>query len=143
MSVAYGKGEKKKATELHSLLIRSLGYCENCGYSCTCPNFPDSHTRDCRLQAAHIISRRYSVTRTMLSNSFSLCASCHRRFTDWPREFSHFITDTWAADYYDQLKELARPTGKVDWSARLIYLKDIKQRMANGLTLKEARELEE
>jgi len=130
MAVAYGTGDKGKATKLHSILIRTTGFCENCGGN----NY---------LQCAHIISRRYSGTRTDLRNAFSLCASCHRRFTDWPREFSHFITDTWAAECYDALKDKANTSVKVDWAIRLAFLKDIQKLMQAGLTLKQARELEE
>ena len=130
MSVAYGKGDKGKATKLHSLIIRSVGFCENCGGN----NY---------LQCAHIISRRYSGTRTDLRNAFCLCASCHRRFTDWPREFSHFITDTWAADIYDDIKAKANASVKVNWSDRLIFLKSADQQLKSGVTLQELRKLEE
>jgi hypothetical protein len=129
MSVSYGKGAKGKATKLHAEIIRALGYCEHCG---------STHI----LQCAHIISRRYSNTRTDLRNAFCLCASCHRRFTDWPREFSHFISDTWAAELYDSLKDKANLSLKVDWDTRLEFLKDIKKRLDSGMSIRELRELE-
>lgn len=126
MAVSYGKGDKAKATKLHSVLIRKIGFCENCRGN----NF---------LQCAHIISRRYSGTRTDLRNAFCLCASCHRRFTDWPREFSHFITDTWAADIYDEIKVKANNSVKVDWSKRLEFLKWAEREMERGATIQELR----
>ena len=132
MSVSYGKGPKGTATRLHSKVIRTLGYCENCGD-------PDYD----KLQAAHIVSRTYSATRTDLRNAFCLCASCHRHFTDWPREFSHFISNTWAQELYDHLKEIARPNTKVDWKERVVFLKEILSQINKGtLTLAEAREME-
>ena len=132
MSVSYGKGDKGKATKLHSELIRKgTAECENCG------------TSDySKLTCAHIVGRRYSSTRTSLNNAFSLCYSCHRKYTDWPREFSHFITDSWAADIYDELKARAYMVTKVDWTKELGFLKEIQSKMKGGLTLKEAREIE-
>ena len=130
MAVSYGKGAKGKATKLHAEIIRALGYCENCG-----SNY--------YLQCAHIISRRYSNTRTDLRNAYCLCASCHRRYTDWPREFSRFISDTWAAELYEQLKDKANLSSKVDWDARLTFLKEAKKRLDAGASIAELRELEE
>lgn len=70
------------------------------------------------LQTSHIISRRYSGTRTDLDNLQCLCAKCHRRFTDFPREFSHWITDSIGADKYEELRVKAESfEGKMDWEA--------------------------
>lgn len=113
MSVSYGKGSKGKATKLHSELVRSIGYCENCG-----------STQN--LQAAHIVGRKYSATRTLICNAYCLCASCHRRYTDWPRDFSHFITTTPAQKYYDEMAFIAKSNNKVDWDERLEILKSYK-----------------
>jgi hypothetical protein len=145
MSVAYGKGAKGKATKLHSIIVRSIGHCEACDYKCSCLD-KWKHTTGCKLQAAHLEGRTASGTRTQLRNAFSLCASCHRKFTDKPLTFSRFVTGTWAQQYRDRLLELSRPmsTGqKMDWdeeSVRLTAMRDdIK---AKRLTIKEARELE-
>lgn len=113
MSNIYGKGDKAKATKLHSLIVRSRGRCERCGeqdYS--------------KLQCAHIISRKYSATRTDENNSWSLCAKCHRRLTDFPREHSHFITDTIGSEAYEVLRERAETVTKLDWSQELARLKE-------------------
>ena len=54
MADIYGKGAKGRATRLHALITRDFGKCMNCGTTNA-------------LQCAHIISRKYSQTRTDLS----------------------------------------------------------------------------
>ena len=106
----YGKGAKGKATRIHAQIIRSKGFCESCGGTNV-------------LQCAHIISRKYSWTRTSLNNAFCLCASCHRRFTDNPVEFGKFTIDMIGEDAYQALVEQARSIDKFDWEseADLLY----------------------
>lgn len=104
------KGAKGKADKQFSLIIRSLGHCERCGSSEN-------------LQTAHIISRRYSATRTDLRNAWCLCASCHRRLTDWPRDHSHYITETIGSDLYEELQRKAETVTKVDWDEELERLR--------------------
>ena len=118
MSLKASKGWKRKADLLFSEIIRSKGYCENCGRS-----------DGVQLQTAHIISRRYAAVRTDTDNAFCLCAKCHRRFTDFPREFSHFITDKLGSEKYDQLSAKALPLTKVNWEAEYIRLKKLKERV--------------
>ncbi len=132
MSVSYGKGDKAKATRLHSEIIRSVGYCEHCF----------KRPPAVQLQCAHIQGRKASATRTLLINAFCLCASCHRIFTDKPLNFSRWITTTWAQEYRDLLIELSHRPTKVDWTDRLRELKNIKTALETGVTLKELREKE-
>lgn len=146
MSVSYGKGDKGKATKLHSVIIRSLGYCENfqeCGYEeCPCES-RWKHTKACKLQAAHIEGRKASATRTQLRNSFCLCASCHARFTDKPLTFTRYVTTTWAQEFREELMRLSNTMTKMDWSTELSRLKDLEKRIKNGeITLTEAKEME-
>lgn len=109
----YGTGDKGKATRLHSLIVRSRGRCEKCG------------ERDySKLQAAHIITRKYSATRTDETNAWCLCARCHRRLTDFPREHSHFITDTIGSEAYEVLRERAETVTKMNWTDELARLKE-------------------
>lgn len=142
MSVAYGKGAKGKATKLHSQIVRSIGYCESCLYECPCVD-KWQHTTGCKLQAAHIQGRKASQTRTKLINAFSLCASCHRKFTDQPLTFSRFVTTTWAQEFRDELLALSRPmvTGqKMDWDWEVDRLKEVMKRIKSGeTTLEEER----
>ena len=129
MPIKRYKGAKAKADKLFSEVIRSIGRCEDCG-----------STR--YLQCAHIISRRFNSTRCDTRNAFSLCASCHRKYTDFPREFSKFITRTWAQDYYDFILVKARDpkAGKyVDWDERIEFLTKIK---TGEMTLGQARDRE-
>ena len=145
MSVSYGKGDKGKATKLHSQIIRSLGKCEACMYKCPClDNW--KHTAGCKLQAAHIQGRKASGTRTLLINAFSLCASCHRKFTDQPLTFSRFVTTTWAQEHRQTLIELSRPKTvgqKTDWGWEVDRLKEVAKRLKNNeTTLQEERENE-
>lgn len=114
MKIKSAKGAKHKCDTLFSLHIRSIGYCENC--------FKKSGVQ---LQCAHINSRRFSATRTLLMNAFCLCAGCHRYYTDYPREFSKFITVTWAQEHYDQVFQLSRTYSKMNWMEQYEYLKDL------------------
>lgn len=124
MGVAYGKGAKGRATKLHSEITRSLGHCERCGKTNT-------------LQTAHIITRKYSATRTMLNNAFCLCAACHFFFGNHPAEFRPFIDIMWAGDIYDDLYKLSQKVTKKDWEAEVDRLKELKD-----LDLPEARRKE-
>lgn len=118
MAIHRPKGAKGKCDILFSKIIRSKGFCENCGRS-----------NGVQLQCAHIISRRYSGTRCELMNAWCLCAGCHRRFTDWPREHSKFITETIGSDQYERLREKAEETNKVDWEEVLVFLKGVAKDM--------------
>lgn len=103
VTVSYGKGPKAKATKLHSLVVRARGACEKCGES--------QYTK---LQCAHIVGRRYNATRTDENNAFCLCASCHRRFTDWPLEFAAFVVEKIGEDGYQALRDKAQRAFKVN-----------------------------
>ena len=144
MSVSYGKKAKGKATKLHSIIVRSTGYCEACGAKCACGDKWKHGV--CKLQCAHLEGRTASGTRTQLRNAFCLCASCHRKFTDKPLTFSRFVTTTWAQPYRDRLLELSRPQTKgqkMDWDEEVIRLTAMRDDIKEGrLTLVEARELE-
>lgn len=135
MAVKRFKGAKAKCDKLFSEIIRSLGECEAAGYA---PG-PCSSQQQCM----HIISRRFSATRTDLRNAFDGCAAHHRYYTDHPREFSRFISDTWAQEYYDQIYAKSQGLGKVNWDEELIRLKEIKQLLNDGYTLDQLREKEE
>lgn len=112
MRIKTAKGQKAKADLLFSKIIRSSGHCLNCGSTE-------------QLQCAHIISRRYSATRTDLRNAYCLCAADHFYFTTWPREFSRFVTEHTGSEVYDELRAKAEAGAKVDWSEELARLRDI------------------
>lgn len=131
MAVSYGKGSRGVATKLHSKITRSIGYCERCGnqdYS--------------KLTCAHIIGRKYSATRTRLTNALCLCYACHRFFTDHPREFSRYITTTWAQEFYQTNYELAIVNRKYTttyWDSEKERLKSILAQIDRGVPLSEIR----
>lgn len=112
MAIARAKGSKGKCDALFSKIIRSVGYCEKCGSTDW-------------LQTSHIISRRYSATRCDERNSQCLCAKCHRYFTDWPKEFSRWITDSVGISTYEELKLKSESVTKMDWDAELDRLTQI------------------
>lgn len=110
MTVAYGKGPKGRATRLHSLVVRARGRCESCGES-----------DYSKLQCAHLVSRKFSATRTDEKAAFALCAACHRRYTDFPLEFAEFAKRTLGEAECDRLHakahQNARPWKESDWLA--------------------------
>lgn len=113
----YGSGDKGKATRLHSKIIRSIGYCEICGY-------------DQNLQAAHIISRKYDATRVDLRNALCLCAGCHLKQTHFsPVEVSLCWLDKNGKRLYNKLVGIAKSNSEVDWAKEVEFLTDILRRV--------------
>lgn len=110
------KTAKNHATRLHSMIVRDRGVCEARHWPGECKG---------KLETAHIISRRYSVTRTKLDNAFCMCSSHHMRFTEWPVEFSEFVTETIGAEKYQELSDTAQNGYKIDWIAELERLEEI------------------
>lgn len=47
------------------------------------------------------------------------------RLSKWPREHSHFITETIGSERYDELKLKAETVTKMDWEAEYDRLKKI------------------
>lgn len=85
-----------EADRLFSLAIRRRdGACLNCGT-----------TRN--LQCAHVVSRRYHVTRWRMSNAVTLCMGCHKRFTEWPLEWEDWVDARLGRVRHDALKYAAR-----------------------------------
>lgn len=96
MPVSYGRGPKAKATKLHSTLIRTRAACERCGES-----------RYELLQCAHIVSRRYSATRTSEVGAWCLCSSCHFLVDTHADEKMAFVDRTIGREEYHRLKAKA------------------------------------
>ena len=86
---------RNKADRLWSLAIRERdGACRRCG------------TTE-RLQAAHVISRRYKAIRWDLRNGICLCMGCHHWNHHNPVEFDWWVQDLIGKDVYDALKSEA------------------------------------
>ena len=116
MADIYGKGAKGRATRLHALITRDFGKCMKCN---------STHA----LQCAHIISRKYSQTRTDLNNAFCLCASCHMYFTDNRVDFGKFTIDQIGEENYYALLRKREVIDKMDWEEEAKRLKDIAKEM--------------
>lgn len=104
--VARTRGAKARADRLWSEVIRLPGRCEACG---------DTQ----RLEAAHIVSRRYNRTRHQLDNGWCLCASCHRRSHDDPLFFTELVDKTIGRDAYKKLRAQTIgtcPYREADWA---------------------------
>lgn len=106
---------KAEATRLHSQIVRARGRCENCG--------DDWRSTGSKLECAHIVSRRYSNTRTDPENAFCFCSRCHMRFTEWPLEFAAFVIGAIGEARYRQLHIKAHSIEKVDWYDELDRLR--------------------
>lgn len=106
------KSYKGKCDKLVSKICRSEGRCQHCGSTEW-------------LQTSHIVSRRYSATRCDLSNVQCLCAKCHRFYTEWPKEFSRWITESIGVEKYEELKQKAEQPTKVDWQEEYKRLLEI------------------
>lgn len=117
MAASSGKGDRGKATKLHSLYVRQRAafVCQRCGKT----------RSEGQIQCAHIISRHYGATRTNEYNAFALCASCHWYFGKWPMEFSKFVIDMIGSEGYEELRTLAENGvgKKVDWASEIDRLK--------------------
>jgi hypothetical protein len=91
----------RKCDELFSKIVRSVGYCVNCGST----SF---------LQCAHGFSRGYFATRWDDRNAFSFCRVCHVFYTHRPLEWDDWLHERWGDDLYDEIKALSLTHVKPD-----------------------------
>lgn len=110
------RGVKEEATRLHSKIVRATKgpMCQDgCGRPAT--------------DAAHIIPRVFSHTRTDEANAYALAAECHRRYTNHVDEWLAFVYSTIGEDEYMRLKHKALHgvNVKFDWFAELERLRAI------------------
>lgn len=75
------------------LVRESVGHCQSCGKS------------GCRLENAHIFSRRHRNTRWDLQNCLCLCSGCHRKYGENPILFTNWLECTFGKGYLDVLTE--------------------------------------
>ena len=105
---------KEEATRLHSKIVRATkGPLCNCG----CGRLATD--------AAHIVGRVFSHTRTDEANALALAAECHRRFTNWPDEWVAFLDSHIGRKEYERLKRKAQDgvAVKFDWYDELDRLR--------------------
>jgi len=128
MANAYGKGDRAKATRLHSKIVRARqdNRCEHCGRAPGDVN-PATNKPVKMMNCAHIISRHMGATRTDELNAFCLCATCHWYFGKWPVEFTKFVFATVGEEWYDNLflKAMLGKGKKIDWTAELARLEKV------------------
>jgi hypothetical protein len=130
-------GVKGKCDRLFSLLVRAVGVCANeaCTkgnpgpYRCMCPQRPQRHTSDCRLQCAHVVTRSRVRTRCDLRNAVALCAACHHWFTLHPVEWGRWV-DAHIPDYDEVMRDSIATGGqRFDWDNQFELLQGLaKQR---------------
>jgi 5-methylcytosine-specific restriction endonuclease McrA len=105
---------KRRALELHSRIIRSIGACEACGSTWN-------------LECAHVVTRARAATAVDLANAFCLCHVCHSRFTDHPHDWTDWVIRKIGRKAYDDLhhRSLA-PVHANDhyWVTRLAELEE-------------------
>jgi hypothetical protein len=112
---------KEEATRLHSLLIRDRGMCEAAVAHKN--GLIDWHPACAgQLETSHILSRRYSHTRTALDGSLCLCASAHRHIAESHKHHVDLVTHIYGAGHWEALYERAQSTAKVDWDERVEVL---------------------
>jgi hypothetical protein len=121
MGATYGKGDRGKATKLHSEYVRARAgsVCQRCGRGRG--DIAPSGKPVKQIHCAHVISRNVAATRTDENNAFCLCASCHWYFGKWPVEFALFVFDCIGRDGYNKLfaKAEAGKGLRVDWSSEV------------------------
>lgn len=130
MTVNYGKGAKKKAVKLHSLLVRTRAdfRCESCGIERgeLRTNPKTKKVTKVAIQCAHIISRRYNATLTDDRNAVSLCASCHYGFGLDPLGFAQFVIGKHGTvDIYHDLRRKVDEEYKPDWDEEIERLQEL------------------
>lgn len=122
------KGVKEEATRLHSRIVRATKgpLCQARWFACTGVTCGGLAT-----DAAHIIGRTYTHTRTDTDNAFALCAQHHRHFTNWSDDWMRFVDETIGRPEFDRLKAKARAgvNQKFDWYDELDRLRAIAERM--------------
>ncbi|MFA5635816.1 MAG: HNH endonuclease [Anaerovoracaceae bacterium] len=102
----------KTADSLFSHLIRDRDHhqCVSCGAGAEI------------LECAHILTRSYKTIRYDADNAVTLCHACHQYFTDHPAKWAAWVDDRFPGRR-QALREKARNTERIDWSATLSTLR--------------------
>ena len=73
---------------------------------------------DQTLQCAHIYGRRQKVVRWSMDNAVTLCAGCHRYFTENPIPFHDWLLETLGEGHMELLREKTRGHMKTNEALR-------------------------
>jgi len=130
VSVNYGKGAKKKAIKLHSLLVRTRSdfTCDKCGLvrGMMRTNPKTKKVTKVAIQCAHIISRQYKATVTDDRNAVCLCGSCHYGFGLDPLGFAEFVIGRHGTvDIYRELRKNVDDKYDPDWNTEIDRLQEL------------------
>ena len=114
---------------------------ESYDYTCCACGYNGRHNTG-SIHCAHIHTRKHRSTRWNANyGAVVLCASCHRRYTDFPAEWGDFLCGFMGSDNYDEAKRLAWEVRKYTKAERKEItqhyrdeLKRIKDLRANGET---------
>jgi len=105
-NVKYPKGIDGSLDRAFSGLIREAANYE-------CQHCHKNYRHDTRsMHCAHIHSRKHRATRWHTDGAICLCASCHRRFTDFPLEWADFVRRYYGKDNADDISRLAHTIRK-------------------------------
>jgi hypothetical protein len=112
------KGPRGSADRLFSAIIRGRGECQAIGqeWHPTCAG---------RLECSHLISRRYSWTRTDEQNALCLCSSAHRYVGADPGAHFYLGHQIFGLGHWLALRNLASNRDKFDWDAEIVRLRAI------------------
>lgn len=99
--------QKRKADRLFAQAIKQRDrFCQVCGGGE-------------RLQAAHLVSRRYHSTRWCMDNAVALCAGCHWRYTNDPLAWDRWCVERLGVDTFEALKTRALSPARPDYEVIL------------------------
>lgn len=108
---ATASSKKRLCDDLVRKLVVSRGRCERCGDV----NGP--------FQCCHIIRRRFSHTRSELTNLWCLDAQCHLTVDTYQTEFLRLVEKTIGLDALRELELKSQERSKFDWFVRHEELK--------------------
>lgn len=103
--------KKRLCDDLWRKLIVSRRVCERCG---------DTYGQ---FEAAHIVRRRFSHTRTDETNGWCLCHECHGRVDGVASNFMHLVDKTIGPEKLHELEQKSLDRSKKDWFAEHERLK--------------------
>ncbi len=114
--VTKAKGARGRADKLFSEIVRWHGVCEAIGqdWHPTCAG---------RLETSHMISRRYSHTRTDFRNALCLCSSAHRYVGADPGAHYELVAALHGAEHWLVLRRIAARRDTKDWEREAFELK--------------------
>lgn len=114
MTVARRKGDAGLADLLFSRIIRARGCCEYPGCASGGP-----------FDTAHLIGRRYRMTRCVEDNALCLCRAHHLMIDGWWDEKRKAVAATIGEDRYDELRRLAE--GSPQMSSAMFWAGEVER----------------